>query len=313
MAPMQQYQGTPEAFATSYHVEHYSKRAHSVGLVMLESTAVSVQGRLFTNDIGIFSDEHIAPLKQVVDAIHAQGTLTFIQLSHGGRKSYKTAQTRLLAPSSLAYDDIYGIPEAMSLEDIAQVIQEFRLAARRSLYAGFDGIEIHAAHGYLLHQFLSPLSNTRTDAYGGSLSHRARLLTEILAAIRQEVGMNYPVQVRVSASDYLVGGLHPQEVGKIVCSLEPLQLDAVHVSSGGLFPLEPLAVYPGYQIPYAAMLKRFVKVPVITVGLINTLEMITHVLQDGLADFVAIGRPLLKEADFIEKLLSPLRQEAFQC
>jgi NADPH2 dehydrogenase len=304
-APMQQYQGSPEGFATDHHVKYYGERARDVGLVIIESTAVSLNGRLFPNDIGIFTDEHIPPLKRVVDAVHRQGTPVFIQLSHGGRKSYKTAQSRLLAPSRLAYDEEHGLPEAMSLEDIQNVIEEFRLAARRSREAGFDGIEMHAAHGFLLHQFLSPLSNKRTDAYGGPLTHRVRLLQEVLAAIRNEVEADYPVQIRVSASDYVRGGLHPQEVGEAMHLLEPLQIDAVHVSSGALLPLAPLAVYPGYQVPYAAMIRRYVQIPVIAVGLIYTLEMIEQILQDHLADFVAIGRPLSDNPHFVEELLYP--------
>ncbi|GMK37347.1 NADPH dehydrogenase [Paenibacillus sp. CCS19] len=298
VAPMQQYQGTPEAYANDYHVNHYSRLARDAGLLIIESTGISADGRLFPNDIGIYSDAHTEPLRRIVDAVHAQGTPIFIQLTHGGRKSWRAAVNRMLAPSPLAYDDQYGVPEQMNSDDIERELENYRRAARRSIQAGFDGIEVHAAHGHLVHQFLSPLSNVRTDSYGGTLNNRVRFLNHVLDAVRSETGSGYPVIVRFSASDYVTGGLTPSEIGTIV-SLLDAQIDAVDISSGGLLPLNPDASHDGYQVPYASIIKHLVNIPVIAVGNIHTRSQAAFILSEGLADFVAVGRPLLQDPDFI--------------
>jgi NADPH2 dehydrogenase len=303
MAPMQQREGSSEAFATDYHVGHYSRRAKGgVGMVMIESTSVSKEGRLFTDDIGIFTDEHAARLKKVADAIHACDTPVVVQLCHGGRKSSPETGDKMLAPSAIAFDDYYGTPEEMTVNDMQRIKQDFVDAAGRSKASGFDGIELHAAHGYLLHQFLSPLSNQRDDQYGGSLENRVRFIGEVLEAVRKEVGDDYPILIRVSASDYVEGGLDPHEVGQAVKMLLPLGLDAVHVSSGGLLPQGPSKVYPGYQVPYAETIKSYVSVPIIAVGLIHTEDLANRVIEEGKADLIAIGRPLLDDPDFILRM-----------
>jgi NADPH2 dehydrogenase len=303
MAPMQQREGTPEAFATDYHVEHYSRRAKGgVGLVMIESTSVSKEGRLFTDDIGIFTDEHGARLKKVAEAIHAYDTPVVVQLCHGGRKSSPEAGGTLLAPSAIAFDDYYGTPEEITEEDMQRIKKDFADSARRTKAAGFDGIELHAAHGYLLHQFLSPLSNQRKDQYGGSLENRVRYISEVLEAVRKEVGSDYPVLIRFSASDYVEDGLNADEVGKAAKMLLPLGLDAVHVSSGGLLPQGPDEVFPGYQVEYAKTVKPYVNVPVIAVGWIHTVELASRIIEEGKADLIAIGRPLLDDPDFVQQL-----------
>ncbi|MED4584904.1 NADH:flavin oxidoreductase [Brevibacillus choshinensis] len=302
MAPMQQNQGTLDSMATDYHVNHYRERAGGVGLVIIESTGVSPNGRLYSNDIGIFTDDHIEPLKRIVDAVHSEHTPIFIQLTHGGRKSWPEAINRSVAPSPIAYDDFYGVPEEMTRDDIKHAIAEFRSATKRSLQAGFDGIELHLAHGHLLHQFLSPLSNQRTDEYGGSLENRLRIIREVLEAIREEVGSDYPVQVRVSASDFAEGGLSPVDVAHALTYLEGF-IDAVHVSAGGTLAVAPLADGAGYQVPYASIIKQYVKVPVIAVGRIHTEQLANFILADELADFIAIGRPLQEDPYFAQKLL----------
>jgi NADPH2 dehydrogenase len=302
MAPMQQRQGTKEAYATEHHIQHYSKRAkHGVGMVIIESTAISKNGRLFDDDIGIYTDEHIKTLKKVVDAIHEYDTPVFIQLCHGGRKSFPETKEVIQAPSPIAFDDYYGTPQEMSLDDIQDVKQQFIDAAKRSVEAGFDGIELHAAHGYLLHQFLSPLSNQRKDEYGGHLENRVRLLKEILEGVRRVVGDQYPIQIRFSASDYKEGGLDADQIGEALKILEPYGVDAVHVSSGGLLPVQPPDVYPGYQTPYAETIKKYVSVPVMAVGLIHTIELAEKVINENRADCIAIGRPLLDYPDLVEK------------
>lgn len=307
MAPMQQYQGTPEAYATGHHVSFYGSRATHFGLVILESTSVSADGRLFANDIGLYTDRHVEPLRRVADAVHDSGARVFVQLSHGGRKASPDTTKRLLAPSAIAYDAAYGTPAEMTRSDIERTLEEYRLAAARSVRAGFDGVEIHAAHGFLLHQFLSPLANKRTDAYGGSPENRARLLKEVLAAVRAETGKDYPIMIRVSATDFAPGGLTPAELARM---LKPLEagFDALDVSAGGLLPAGPKAVHAGYQTPHAAVFKQHLSVPVIAVGLIRSRGHADSLLEDGLADAVAIGRPLLEDADYAARLLEPQAQ-----
>jgi NADPH2 dehydrogenase len=301
MAPMQQRKGTPEAFATDHHIHHYGERAKGgVGLIIIESTSISENGRLFQDDIGIFTDQHIASLKQIVSSIHENKAKAFIQLCHGGRKASPENKGEMLAPSSLAFNEEYGTPNELTIEGIQKIKEQFVAAARRSVEAGFDGIELHAAHGYLLHQFLSPLSNQRTDEYGGSFESRMKFVKEVLLAVRKEVGNDYPVMIRVSASDYHKEGLTPEVVGEVVKLLEPLGLDAVHVSSGGLLPIRPSVVYPGYQVPYAETIKKFVSVPVIAVGLIHTKEMAEDILDSEKADCIAIGRPLLEDPYYVK-------------
>ncbi|MGX4584276.1 oxidoreductase [Paenibacillus chitinolyticus] len=302
MAPLQQYKGTPEAFAAAHHIEHYERRAKHVGLIVLESTAVSSNGRLWANDIGIYTDRHVEALRKVTDAVHAHDTPVFIQLSHGGRKSSPEVTATLVAPSAIAFDDQYGMPQELSAEGIHNIIQEYRMAAKRSKEAGFDGIELHAAHGFLIHQFLSPLSNVRTDGYGGSSENRARFLKEVLAAVRGEVGRNYPVIVRISATDYSESGLIPEEWARMLKPLES-ELDAIHVSTGGIIPVQPSDVYTAYQLPHAAAIKQHFKIPVIAVGKIYTRSLADRILEDGLADVIAIGRPLLEDPDYAEGML----------
>ncbi|MFC4322971.1 oxidoreductase [Litchfieldia salsa] len=302
MAPMQQRQGTKEAYATDYHAKYYSERAKGeVGLIIIESTSIAESGRLFQDDIGIFSDNHIAPLRKIVDAIHEHNTPVFIQLCHGGRKSSPENNGPFMAPSSLAFDDYYGVPAEMSQQDIQEVIEQFVEAAKRSVEAGFDGIELHAAHGYLIHQFLSPLSNQRNDEYGETFENRLRFLKEVLIAVRKEVGNDFPIQIRYSASDYHEQGLTADTVGEIVKTLDPYGVDAVHISSGGLLPVRPPEVYPGYQVEYADIVKKFTDAPIMAVGLIHSIELAEEIIESNKADCVAIGRPLLDDPYFVRR------------
>ncbi|WP_370519754.1 NADH:flavin oxidoreductase [Pontibacillus sp. HMF3514] len=302
MAPMQQNHGSAEAYATDYHINHYTKRAGSIGLIIIESTAVSKNGRLYPDDIGIFTDKHTEPLKRIVDSVHEEKTPIFIQLSHGGRKSHPKVTEKMVAPSPIPFDDRYGTPNEITIPEIKEIIADYRNAARRNVEAGFDGIELHAAHGYLLHQFLSPLSNQRSDHYGGSVEKRSNIVLEILEAIRSEVGYQFPLQIRVSASDFTEDGLRSTEVAKILKILEQY-LDAVHVSAGGLLPIKPLATPEGYQVPFAAIIKQYVNIPIITVGKIDNAKIANYILTEELADFISIGRPLLNDAEFAKKLL----------
>jgi len=294
LPPMQQYQGSAEGFATAYHALHYARRARGgVGLVIVESTAVAPEGRLMADDVGLFSEAHVAPLAAVAAAVKAEGVPILVQLSHGGRKSRPHGGGRLLAPSAIAYDADYGLPAAMGLDEVAVAGAAFAQAAARALAAGFDGVELHAAHGYLLHQFLSPLSNRREDGYGGSAANRLRFLAEVIQAVRAVVGPDRPVTMRVSASDHAEGGLEAEMVATALRELVPLGLDAVHVSSGGLLPMPPRETGPGYQIRYAEIIRAAIDVPVIAVGNIRSRQQVEDILTKGAADLVAIGRPLL--------------------
>ncbi len=294
LPPMQQYQGSSEGYATQYHVQHYARRARGgVGLIIIESTAVSADGRLMADDIGLFSDNHIAPLAEIARAVTIEGVPALIQLSHGGRKSRPYGEGRLLAPSAIPYDESYGTPEMMTKQEITSLISAFVQATRRSITAGFAGVELHAAHGYLLHQFLSPLSNYRNDAYGGSAENRRRLLADIITEVRAALGPSKLLTIRISASDYDSQGLTPEDVADALRELVPLGIDAVHVSSGGLLPIRPTHLGPGYQIGFAEIVRRAVTVPVIAVGMIRSREQVESILAQGQADLVAIGRPLL--------------------
>ncbi|CAH1651611.1 NADPH dehydrogenase [Hyphomicrobiales bacterium] len=298
MPPMQQYQGTTEAFATAYHVHHYARRARGgVGLVIIESTAVAPEGRLMADDIGLFSEAHVPPVAAIAAAVKAEGVPILMQLSHGGRKSRPHPGSRLIAPSAIPHDDDYGMPEAMSLGDITRVVMAFATAARRALAAGFDGVELHAAHGYLLHQFLSPLSNQRGDSYGAGPEGRRRIVADVIRAVREAVGRDVPVTIRVSASDYQEGGLTAEMIADALTVLVPMGLDAVHVSSGGLSPEPPPNTGPGYQVGFARTIRERIEVPVIAVGNIRTAIQIEDILREGHADLVAIGRPLLVHPD----------------
>lgn len=305
VAPMQQNKGSIDGFAAEFHQKHYSDMADKVGLVIIESTAVSPNGRLYLDDIGIFSDKHVEPLKDITDAVHRKNTPVFIQLSHGGRKSARYKDHTIFAPSAIPYDEQYGLPAEINEKDIDQIIKDYKEAAKRSLEAGFDGIELHAAHGYLLHQFLSPLTNHRVDQYGGSLENRVRIIKQIGLAIRETVGWDFPFQIRISASDFHKSGLTPGELAEAMNLLNEVQFDAIHVSAGGLLPVSPGNVHTGYQIPYSAIMKQYVKVPVIAVGLIREPDHVEQILQEGLADLIAIGRPLLENPQYIVEKFFP--------
>ncbi|MCZ2495441.1 NADH:flavin oxidoreductase [Xylophilus sp. Kf1] len=305
MAPMQQYRGAPDGSATAYHPLHYGRCAEGgVGLIVVESTAVASDGRLFKDDIGLYADRHVAPLRAVTDAVHAHDVPVFVQLSHGGRKARPPAGGRLLAPSAVPFDHEHPLPDAMTARDIAGAVADFADAAGRAVAAGFDGIELHAAHGYLIHQFLSPLSNRRDDGYGGSPQGRHRFAREVLAAVRAVVGDGFPVSLRVSASDYVDGGLTPESVAEAVNALVPQGLVAVHVSSGGLLPVAPADTRPGYQLGWAQAIRRAVPLPVIAVGGLHRRVLIEQALAGGQADLVAIGRPILERPDFMTDRLA---------
>ncbi len=292
MAPMCMYSAKEDGQATEWHYVHYVTRAvGGVGLVMLEATAVEPEGRIGGKDLGIWSDDHIEGLKHIVDGIHASGGKAAIQLAHAGRKARVDGPS--YAPTALAYDETYKMPQEMTLEDIKRVINQFQKAVIRADKAGFDVIEIHGAHGYLINEFLSPLTNKRQDHYGGSLENRSRFLGEILEAVRGVWPEDKPIIVRVTAEDYDEAGNHPEDLGKMIKALKHKGIDMVNVSSGGLIPVAP-KVYPGYQVKMAEIIKAIAKIPVIAGGLITQAEMAEEILRNGRADMVFLGRELLR-------------------
>lgn len=292
MPPMCMYSAGRDGMATDWHVLHYTTRAEGqVGLIIVEATGVEDRGRISDQDLGIWDDGQIAGLKKLTTAVHDRGGKVAIQLNHAGRKS-EVPYLEPVAPSALIFSEEYRLPRRLTPEEIRQVVALFAGAARRAVAAGFDAIEIHAAHGYLLNQFMSPLSNNRDDAYGGSLANRARLLGEVLDAVKQVIPPEMPLWVRVTAEEYEAAGNTPDVVADMLNLVKDKGIDAVHVSSGGLSPFQVRA-YPGYQIGFALTIKQKTGLPVIGGGLITDAKQAEQAAKAGV-DMVFLGRELLR-------------------
>ena len=293
MAPMCMYSADENGFVLPFHFSHYTARAYGgVAMVITEATAVEARGRISAQDLGIYDDRHVGGLKKLVDEVHIAGSLIAIQLAHAGRKGGVKTHTSI-APSAMTFSQDYAVPAAMTIANIQEVIHAFREAARRSQLAGFDGIEIHGAHGYLINQFLSPLSNLRQDQYGGNLENRMRFLKEILQAVRSV--FKGEVWVRLSADEYADGGHHLQDTIALLQMIKPL-IAGVNVSSGGVVPF-PIKPSPGYQLPLSRGIKD-AGIPTIGGGLITTMEAIEEALDKD-ATLVYLGRPLLLNPYFV--------------
>ncbi len=293
MPPMCNYQAGQDGLPLFFHYCHYSVRSQGgAGLVIVEAAGVTPEGRISDHDLGIWSDSHTAGLRDLTEICHKNGSKIAIQLNHAGRKSEVTGRIPL-APSAIAFSDASPVPEELSIAQIKEIAAAFAAAARRADEAGFDALEIHSAHGYLIHQFLSPITNRRTDEYGGSLENRTRLLKEILTEIRKVWPGQKPLWIRVSASDYAVGGVNVNMIVDIIKSVRSY-IDLVHVSSGGLLPLG-VRSYPGYQVPFAAKIRKDCGLPTIAVGLITDENLSEEILQNGRADLIAVGRQLLAD------------------
>lgn len=295
MPPMCMYQAQ-NGFVNPFHIVHYASRAiGGAGSIIVEATAVSPEGRITDQDLGIWADYFIPGLRDISDEIHRYNSLALIQLAHAGRKSQSSISPHI-APSAIAFSDNYETPVEMMKDEIDNLIRQFTDATRRALAAGFDGVEIHAAHGYLIHEFMSALSNQRTDDYGGNIENRGRLLHRIIQTIRNEINQDFILQVRVSASDYDDAGLKPEDVIEILRPIRHL-INFVHVSSGGNV-LRPIELKPGYQVGFATQIKEALNIPVIAVGLITELDEVESILESNQADFVALGRELLRNPYF---------------
>jgi 2,4-dienoyl-CoA reductase-like NADH-dependent reductase (Old Yellow Enzyme family) len=307
VSPMCQYSST-DGYANDWHLVHLGGLATGgAGLVFCEAAAVTAEGRISPHDLGIWHDAQLPMLRRITDFMRAQGTVPGIQLAHAGRK----ASTRrpwegsgvvlprdggwdVVAPSAIAFADNYPMPHALTLDGIARVIDAFRVAARRAKLAGFQVAEVHAAHGYLIHTFLSPLANQRTDQYGGSFTNRSRLALEVSAAVREEWPDDWPVFVRISATDWAEGGWHVEEAVQLSAQLKAIGIDVVDCSSGGLAVHQRIEIGPGYQVPFARRIKRETGVATAAVGLITTPEQAEAIISDGDADLVLMARELLR-------------------
>jgi 2,4-dienoyl-CoA reductase-like NADH-dependent reductase (Old Yellow Enzyme family) len=296
-------------FANDWHLVHLGARATGgAGLVLLEATAVAPEGRISPRDLGLWDDAHVEMLARCVAFIRSQGAAAGVQLAHAGRK----ASTRVpwegrgavapadggwqvVAPSAVAFSADYPAPRALEADEVRGVVDAFAAAARRALAAGFQTLELHAAHGYLLHQFLSPLSNRRTDAYGGSFEHRVRLTLEVVDAVRAEWPDALPLLVRVSATDWADGGWDVEQTVALARLLAERGVDLVDCSTGGLVPGAQIPVGPGYQVAFAERVRREAGVATGAVGLITTPEQADAVVRGGRADLVLLARQLLRD------------------
>lgn len=291
MPAMCQYSAEEDGLALEWHYVHYGSRAvGGTGCIIVEATAVEPRGRISTQDLGLWDDRQVEPLRRLVDFCRRQGAVMGIQIAHAGRKA---CGPELVAPSALPAGPDQPTPRALSQGEIQDIVGQWGLAAKRAAEAGFDLLQIHGAHGYLIHEFLSPLSNARDDEYGGDLPGRMRFLLEIVEAAKAHWPEDKPLSVRLSAVDYLEGGLTVSDTVQIAAKLKEAGVDLIDVSSGGLLPA-PIQARPGYQVPFAEAVRRGAVIPTIAVGLISTTELAEEILANGRADFVALGRELLR-------------------
>jgi NADPH2 dehydrogenase len=276
---------------TSWHITHYTSRAvGQAGLIMTEATAVSPQGRISAEDLGIWEDTHVEGLSELVSSVHSNGAKIAIQLAHAGRKAMIDGP--IIAPSAISYSEQTKKPEEMSLQQIEETIQQFKKGAERAKKAGFDVIEIHGAHGYLINEFLSPLSNRRTDSYGGNQQKRYRFLQEIIASIRQV--WEGPLFVRISATDYHPDGNTVEDYVAYSKWMKEDGVDLIDCSSGAVVPAK-INVFPGYQVPFADTIKNEASISTGAVGMITSGRQAEEILQNGRADLIFIGREFLKD------------------
>jgi 2,4-dienoyl-CoA reductase-like NADH-dependent reductase (Old Yellow Enzyme family) len=308
VSPMCEYSAN-DGHPNSWHLVHLGSRAvGGAALVMTEATAVQAIGRISPQDTGIYLDAHIDSWKPITDFIRSHGAIPGMQLAHAGRKG-STAVPWLgggkvpqseggwvpVAPSALAFDATYPDPREISIPEIDQLVEDFRSAAQRALKAGFQVAELHAAHGYLLHEFLSPLSNHRTDNYGGSLENRIRLLLRVAQTVREFWPANLPAFVRISATDWADGGWDLPQSIELCKRLKQIGIDLIDVSSGGLVPNVKIPVGPGYQVKFAAAIRREAAIATGAVGMLTDPAQVQTILTTEQADMVFLARELLRD------------------
>ncbi|HSE74831.1 MAG TPA: NADH:flavin oxidoreductase/NADH oxidase [Dongiaceae bacterium] len=307
VSPMCQY-SSREGLANDWHFTHLTSRAvGGAGLVFTEAAAVTPEGRISPQDLGVWSEKHFEPLARITHFIDQQGSIAGIQLAHAGRKASThrpwsghgkidvgAGGWQTVAPSAEAFADDYPMPTALAAKDIAALQEAFVEAAERAYHAGFRVIEIHAAHGYLFHEFLSPLSNHRADQYGGSFENRTRFLRDTVRAVRADVPDRCPLFVRISATDWAEGGWDIEQSIELARQLKALGVDMIDTSSGGNVKDAQIPVGPGYQTPFAARIRREAGVATAAVGLITGAAQADHIVRGGEADLVLLARELLR-------------------
>jgi len=308
VSPMCQY-SSDDGFASDWHLVHLGSRAvGGAAAVLTEATAVTPEGRISPDDLGIWKDAHVEMLARIFRFAAEHGAAPGMQLSHAGRKASTRSPfkgggplsvadggwTPIVGPSAIPFADGYQTPAELDLDGIHTIVDAFSAAARRVLAAGGRIIEVHGAHGYLLHEFLSPLSNRRTDRYGGSFDGRIRLLCEVVAAIRTVWPENLPLLVRISATDWIDGGWTLEDSVSLAARLAPMGVDAIDCSSGGNVSRAPIPVGPGYQVAFADELRKS-GVVTAAVGMITSAEQAEHILRTGQADLIVMARALLKD------------------
>jgi 2,4-dienoyl-CoA reductase-like NADH-dependent reductase (Old Yellow Enzyme family) len=309
VSPMCQY-SCEDGFATDWHLVHLGGRAiGGAALVIAEATAVLPEARISPQDLGIWSEAHIEPLARIAKFIHSQGSVAGIQLAHAGRKA-STARpwegggkvtpqeggwSDVVAPSAVAFAPNYPMPAAATVERISAIADAFGKAAQRALEAGFRVLEIHSAHGYFLHEFLSPLSNHRSDLYGGSFENRTRIVREVVAKVRRFWPERLPLFIRISATDWVEGGWDIEQAVELARSLRPLGVDLVDCSSGGNVADAKIPIGPGYQVQFAERIRRDAGVLTGAVGMITEAHQADEIIRKGQADIVLLAREMLRD------------------
>lgn len=322
VSPMCQY-SSKNGFADDWHLVHLGSRAvGGAALVMTEATAVTSEGRITPGDLGIWNDEHIEMLSRIANFIHRMGAVAGIQIAHAGRKAscqppwlggkaltQEEGSWDVVGPSSLPFSENNPVPVELDKKGIEDIIKAFIAAAKRALKAGFKILEIHSAHGYLLHSFLSPLSNHRTDEYGGSFDNRSRLLLQVVKAVREVIPECMPLFVRISATDWVEEGWDLDQSIQLAKKLCPLGVDLIDVSSGALVPHAKIPVAPNYQVPFAAEIRKEAGIKTSAVGLITDPQQANQIITSGEADFVFLAREFLREPYWALKAEQALKQD----
>ncbi|HLW98052.1 MAG TPA: NADH:flavin oxidoreductase/NADH oxidase [Candidatus Acidoferrales bacterium] len=309
VSPMCQY-SCEDGLATDWHLVHLGSRAvGGAALVFAEATAVTADGRISPADLGIWKDEHVAPLARAARFIKSQGAVAGIQLAHAGRKASTAAPwlggkplgveqggwSPIYAPSEIAFNEGYQTPAGLSIAEIGGIVEAYVQAAKRALTAGFEVIEIHSAHGYLGNEFLSPLSNRRTDEYGRSFENRTRFTREVAEAVRRVWPVRLPLFLRISASDWAEGGWTIEDSVALAKMVRPLGVDLIDCSGGGLVPYAKIPVGPGYQVPFAEAVRRQANIASGAVGMITDPMQADQIIRNGQADFVIMAREFLRD------------------
>jgi 2,4-dienoyl-CoA reductase-like NADH-dependent reductase (Old Yellow Enzyme family) len=324
LSPMCMYSYT-DGFSNDWQLIHLGARAAGgAGLIISEATAVEACGRITHHDLGIWSDEHIEALARMTRVVRENGAVAGIQIAHAGRKastqrpwdggklipSDEPFGWQVVGPSPVAYKDGYGLPHELNINEIRTVQESFKAAAGRALAAGFEWLELHAAHGYLIHSFYSPISNQRVDEYGGSFENRIRFMLETVRAVRSVWPERLPLTARISGTDWVAGGWSVDESIELACRLKVEGLDLIDCSSGGSAANAVIPVGPGYQVPISEAIRRGAEIATAAVGLITSAAQANEIICNGRADIVLLGREMLRNPYWVLQAAQTLKQPA---